>query len=191
MTDYFALLGMERRPWLEEEALKEQFHARTLQHHPDTAPSASATNGFSEMNEAYQTLRDPRRRLQHLLQLEKIADSSRDSIPPAVQEMFPAVSETTQLAGKVLTKARAATSALSRGLILADILQARTRVEQVSATLLSIRGTAEHELRSLDVAWPSGTKEQFATAQRLQSTFAFVSRWLAQLQETQFQLTQL
>ena len=53
MTDYFALLGQPRAPWLDPAALKEAYHRQTLQSHPDTATPGRESD-FAGLNEAYQ-----------------------------------------------------------------------------------------------------------------------------------------
>jgi curved DNA-binding protein CbpA len=67
MIDYFALLDEPRAPWLEADKLKETYHRKTLQTHPDvharSPGAASADTTFASLNEAYQILQDPRRRL--------------------------------------------------------------------------------------------------------------------------------
>ena len=75
MTDAFALLEFPRQPWLEPDALKQAFLDRSTAMHPDkfTNPDdkESAQARFAELNLAHDTLRDPKRRLQHLLTLER------------------------------------------------------------------------------------------------------------------------
>ena len=61
MTDYFALFGEARRPWLDPAELKEKYFAFSR----TAAPSA-------ELNEAFRVLSDPKLRLQHLLTLEGV-----------------------------------------------------------------------------------------------------------------------
>ncbi len=76
MTDYFALLDEPRRPWLEPDSLKARFLALSAQVHPDrlhNAPEAqkqAANEQYAELNSAYRCLREPKERLQHLLELE-------------------------------------------------------------------------------------------------------------------------
>ena len=43
MTDYFALLGETRRPWLDTEALKAKFLTLTASVHPDRVHNATPT----------------------------------------------------------------------------------------------------------------------------------------------------
>src|ERR1700744_6474575 len=76
MTDFFTLLNELRRPWLEPEVLKEKFLALSATVHPDRvhnlgeAERAAAQERYTEMNAAYNCLRDPKDRLRHLLELE-------------------------------------------------------------------------------------------------------------------------
>ena len=80
MIDYFALLDQPRAPWLDLDELKNTYYQKTLQAHPDaqtTRARADATDAtFASLNEAYQVLQDPKRRLHHLLSLEGAAPSS-------------------------------------------------------------------------------------------------------------------
>ena len=43
--------------------LKEAYHRKTLQTHPDTAGTNALKQSFTEISEAYQILQDPKRRL--------------------------------------------------------------------------------------------------------------------------------
>src|SRR3712207_5027846 len=100
MTDYFALLAQPRSPWLDPEQLKEAFHAKTREAHPDAyGAEASGDGAFAQVNAAYQVLRDPKRRLQHLLVLSGHAPGSRTSaIPRDLEELFPVVASLTRAA---------------------------------------------------------------------------------------------
>ena len=87
MADYFALLDEPRRPWLDPEILKDKFHALAATVHPDRVHRASepekqeANQRYAELNAAYRCLREPTKRLRHLLELErgkKIEDVGHD-----------------------------------------------------------------------------------------------------------------
>src|SRR5580704_17653109 len=95
MTDYFKLLEQPRRPWLDVDALKQTFLARSSQIHPDrvhNAPEAerqAAGERYAKLNTAYQCLREPKARLRHLLELESGARSADiQQVPPALTERF-------------------------------------------------------------------------------------------------------
>jgi len=81
MTDYFALLGQPRKPWLDPEQLKQKYHELARQSHPD-----------KNVNEAYRVLADPKSRLQHLLALEGVAlAASSNEIPEELTDLFMAI----------------------------------------------------------------------------------------------------
>src|SRR3954453_14389170 len=111
MTDFFALLHQPRNPWLDPHELKNAFHAKTLHSHPDAQPESG--NDFTQLNEAYQVLRDSKRRIQHLLELEGVSrERGTGGIPREVEELFPAVAALSQQADAVLQKVTAASNAL-------------------------------------------------------------------------------
>ena len=92
MTDLFALLGEPRRPFLDPERIKETFHRLSRTEHPDqqTAPAVAADAGFAQLNLAQATLRDPKTRLRHLLELEfpAVRLSGPSTVPPALGDLF-------------------------------------------------------------------------------------------------------
>ena len=69
MTDYFALFDEPRRPWLDTDSLKAKFLALSAQAHPDRVHGAAETDKlaanhrYTELNAAYNCLREPRDRL--------------------------------------------------------------------------------------------------------------------------------
>ena len=189
MTDYFALLGVSRRPWIDDEELKAKYHSQTLKLHPDAPPENGDGSTFTSINEGYQTLRDPKRRLQHLLILENFAgDRNSATIPPRIQELFPRVSDTTQRSEAALVRARAASSDLARSLLKPEVLRSQSDVGQLLQTLTQLNQEALGELEDLDKAW-SNPDVDIATAHRLQLTFSYLGRWIAQLEEKRFQLS--
>ena len=76
MTDHFAVLGQPRRPWLDADLLKETFLTLSGAAHPDHVHNQGAPvrqqadSRYVELNAAYQCLRNPKARVEHLLQLE-------------------------------------------------------------------------------------------------------------------------
>jgi DnaJ-domain-containing protein 1 len=188
MTDLFALLDQRRRPWLDPEALRAAFHERTLRQHPDAqascADGSSADADFARINEAFQTLSDPKLRLQHLLALAGHASTSRfDSVPANIADLFPAIAQVTQEATRVAEKAAGATSALSRSLLTGEIVQVRNRITALLATLTQLQAEADAELQQLDAAFTEEDEVAMAALQRLYVRYSYLRRWMAQLEE--------
>lgn len=191
MTDYFALLDQAPRPWLDEQELKSVYHAKTLELHPDARSAAGCVaeaDSFAALNEAYRTLRDPALRLHYLLGLHGPAGEPDNSIPAAIQELFPTISSAMAEAKRVAAKLSAVQAELMRGLLAAEALRARNEIERLLERLAALRETALGELLAIDQDWDPGSQRSIASARELQRTLTYLSRWIAQLKEVQFQL---
>ena len=199
MTDYFALFNEPRRPCLDAEALKQKFLALSATVHPDRVHNlgeterAAAQERYTELNTAYNCLREPKERLQHLLQLERGAlakDIQR--IPSDLMDLSLEVGKACREADAFLAEKAAVTSPLlqvaffERGQEFADKLQAiRQRVNSFNDQLNA-------ELKRIDAAWESGTAPRSALLQRLEEIyklFGYFGRWSAQLQERAVRLS--
>src|ERR1043166_1863885 len=137
MIDVFALLHEPRRPWLDAEALKQKFLALSGAAHPDRVHSATdaekqaANARYAELNAAHNTLREPRGRLLHLLELEHGAKPSDiQRIPPGTMDLFVEVGQLCRDVDAFLAERRNVTSPLlkvqmfERGMEWTDKLQA-------------------------------------------------------------------
>jgi curved DNA-binding protein CbpA len=188
MTDYFALLGQRRAPWLDPAALKEAYHRQTLQSHPDTAAPGRVSD-FTELNEAYQVLQDPKRRLHHLLSLENGAPlSANEAIPQELQDLFLLIGALTQRATALQEKIRTASNALSRSLLEPQIVGVRKEVSDLRQKVRDLNDAANMQLREINSSWQDDRAPQFIPLSNLYFTFAYLGRWSAQLDELAFQL---
>ena len=188
MTDYFALLGQPRQPWLDPDELKQAFHTRSLESHPDTQPTAAGAE-FTQLNEAYQVLQEPKRRLHHLLTLEGAApQAGANSIPPEIEALFPVVAELTQDANALLPKIAAATNPLTRSLIKPQLLQLQNRIGEALAKLEELQQDSTTRLQHLSTDW-TATPEQLAELPPLYLRFSYLTRWTAELRSQQLQLS--
>ncbi|HYJ06137.1 MAG TPA: DnaJ domain-containing protein [Chthoniobacterales bacterium] len=189
MTDYFALLDQARAPWLDPASLKDAYHRRTLQTHPDTGADKTES-GFAELNEAFQVLQDPKRRLHHLLALEGRAPSSWGlTVPQELQDLFPAIGALTQRANLFLEKAKAATNALSRSLLKPQLLELQKETAELREKIQALSDATLAQLRVVNSSWATNPSEELAALSNLYFTFAYLGRWSAQLDEIAFQLS--
>ena len=194
MIDYFALLDQPRAPWLDLDELKETYHRKTLQSHPDAQAIRLRADvfetTFSSLNEAYQVLQDPKRRLHHLLSLEGAVPSSADqTVPQQLHDLFPAVGALTQRANLLLGKVRATSNALSRSLLKLQILGVQNETKEVRAKIQMLSDASLAELRQINTAWAKNPAEQIAALSNLYFAFAYLTRWSTQLDEMTFQLS--
>ena len=203
MPDYFALLEQSRRPWLEPEPLKQTFLALTAAYHPDRVHAAAeadkraAQERYTELNAAYQCLRQPRDRLRHLLELERgTKPDTVQRIPPELMEFSLQVSQLCRQTDAFLAEKGAISSPLLH-------VQLFERGQEWTEKLLGLQNLiqgrneqTEAELKQLDSAWDqaaaTGLSGRPALLQRLEELWRLLSyfaRWNGQLQERITQLS--
>jgi curved DNA-binding protein CbpA len=190
MIDYFALLEQPRAPWLDPASLKEAYHRKTLRTHPDTAATAHTPGGFPELNEAYQILQDPKRRLHHLLELEDRAPSSAEQrVPQELHDLFPAIGALSHRASLLLEKMKTASSALSRSLLKPQILELQKETTELREKIQALSDASLAQLRTVNLQWATNPSGEIAALSNLYFTFAYLSRWASELEEIAFQLS--
>jgi curved DNA-binding protein CbpA len=189
MPDHFAVLAQPRRPWLDEDALKECFHRASAEWHPDVAGSGDAAR-FAAASAAYSALRDPVTRLRHLLELEAPDQLARpQSIPSDFADFFMRLAELRSALDAFHQKEAAAPGTLARALLTTDKLALQHRAATLQSQLDTAHEAALTALRTLDAEWPPGSGDQFERLAALHHQFAYLSKWRAQLGESLFQLT--
>jgi len=189
MTDFFALLDQPRAPWLDPAALKEAFHRKTLEHHPD-ANIGSSESRFAEINEACQVLQDPKRRLQHLLVLENSPPSSVGrTIPQELQELFLQIGALNQRVNAFFEKSQSSSNALGRSLLKPESIALQKEADGLRARLRNLNDAAIGQLSGLNSAWQRDRASALTALTDLYFQFAYLGRWITQLDELAFQLS--
>ncbi len=196
MTDFFALLGQPRQPWLDEDALKAAFHERSSSSHPDrfhnadAAAQAEAGRACAELNNAFQVLREPKDRLAHLLELESgRKPGGIQSVPAEAMELFAQVGQLCRETDAFLAERAQATSPMlkvrqfERGLEWTDKMQALMK------SLNDQREELHAKLRSMNESWVGGSMAaSLPVLGDVHSRLSYLNRWMAQLQERFTQL---
>lgn len=193
MSDFFALLDERRRPWLDPEPLKEKFLTLSATVHPDRVHNlseterATAQERYTELNAAYQCLREPKERLHHLLELERGAlPKDIQRIPSELMDLSLEIGQACREADGLLAEKAKAGSPLilvklfERSQDFADKLQElRQRVNALNQRL-------NEELNQVDAQWQSGHEPRASLLPRLEELyrlFSYFARWDAQIQE--------
>jgi curved DNA-binding protein CbpA len=194
MIDYFALLDQPRAPWLEPDELKAAYHKKTLRAHPDAHTNRTSSDdtdaSFASLNEAYQILQDPKRRLHHLLSLQNCAPSSANqTVPQNLHDLFPRVGALTERSRVLLEEIRAASNALSRSLLKPRILKMQNETKAVRETIGNLSDASLAELRQINRDWAENPAQQIEALSNLYFAFAYLTRWSGQLDEILFQLS--
>ncbi|HEU5070266.1 MAG TPA: hypothetical protein VFV96_07625 [Verrucomicrobiae bacterium] len=202
MTDFFAALAEPRRPWSDPEALKEKFHQLSAQVHPDRVHSAeeadrrAAGSRAAELNAAFQTLREPKSRLQHLLWLERgTKPGDLKTIPEDMVQLFASVGRVLTQTNRLLTERGRAHSPLVKAQLLQTAMPHLEAIAQLQSAVQTRRTTLMTELAALNQSWdmrmtePAERANALAEVERLYHLFGFIDRWSGQLQERLVQLT--
>ncbi|MBA3963885.1 MAG: hypothetical protein H0X40_18570 [Chthoniobacterales bacterium] len=177
MTDYFALLGAARRPWLEPEQLKEQYFNMNRAEEPS-----------AELNEAFRVLCDPKLRLQHLLKLEGIELPAGRPVPAKVAELF-------WQAGAVLRETEAwlrqnseATGNLARAMLHPTRAQLEEKLGKLDDALHAVYESEMAALRRLDAGWRAEPNE-LAELIELADSISYLTPLLERTKEGRFRLS--
>jgi curved DNA-binding protein CbpA len=182
MEDAFSLFGLERRPLIDEAALKEKYLRLAATRHPDVSDGDGEK--FHLLQDAYKTLREPAARLRHLMELEFPGDDTQSDFAPHA-ELFMSAGSAVQSAKAVFLRSENTTTALARALLSPEIAAA---LRQVREAIKSVQHTIDQStarLENFDARWPKVSAAELAA---LASSFTFISRWMAQLSEWEFRL---
>jgi DnaJ-domain-containing protein 1 len=199
MVDYFALFNEPRRPWLDAELLKQKFFALSATAHPDRvhnlgqAERTAAQERYTELNAAYNCLREPKDRMHHLLELELGAlPKDIQRIPSELMDLSLEIGKACREADAFLAEKAKVTSPLlqvtffERGQEYVDKMQAlRGRINSLNDRLIE-------ELQQIDAAWQSGATSRSALLQRLEELYrllTYFARWMTQMQERAVRLS--
>lgn len=180
----FARLGLEARPWLDDEAVDAAWRERSVALHPDCG--AGEREGFAGLATARLQLLDPARRIQALLGCqwpERTAglaglDADLEDLWRDLQQWLPAARE---FAGRW----QAARSALARALLGAEQMRRLAELQGHLGRVGSAWTAALERLRELDGRFVAGERDAaLAEAlERLRARFGWLAKWRAQLQE--------
>jgi DnaJ-domain-containing protein 1 len=204
MTDCFALFDLPRQPSLNVDLLKERFTKLSAQFHPDKIAGASeedrarATAHFAELNSAYQTLRETRTRLGHLIQLESgHAPGAIEKVSNESADLFFEISGLCRKVDQFLSdKGKSGTtSPMLKAARFAQSLDWTERVQSLQQVIQEQQQAVENEVHRLNGVWDSSCQssplsktEALERLKGIYSKLGYLTRWNAQLQERLVQL---
>jgi curved DNA-binding protein CbpA len=202
MTDYFALLGLARRPGLDEQEIKSRFVELCAAVHPDRVKpedKTRATGQFALLNAAQRCLGETAARLRHLLELENgSAPADIEQVPADSVDLLVKVAQTCRQADAFIEKRRRESSPLLRlnsfekGMEWTEALQnlqstLRTREQTFSARLSGWNETWRLAPAPEDPARPAALP--LRELEQMYRAISFLARSQRQLQERIAQLT--
>lgn len=189
MIDCFALFSFLRRPWLDAEELKNRFHSMAAAQHPDVDTGTDGET-FTALNAAYTTLRDPARRLRHLLELEHPeALPCAPAIAPDLANCFMDIAAQRHAIRLLRQQKTSSDSRLAGALLVDDKAKIEGNLRAAQDRLEIAYALALDELREVDAAWSGRDAETLARAALLQTRLMYLGRWLADVREGLLEMT--
>jgi curved DNA-binding protein CbpA len=190
MIDHFAALRQPRRPWLDPEQVKQEYQNLTFARHPDKqAGDDQPEAGFDEITDAYRVLSNPRLRLQHLLSLvNEKTDTEKSPITAELTEVFMETATIVNDIDAALREREQAVSALVKSMLKAQIAPLEARANAQLKQLQELYARTMEDLRRADERW-SDHQPRSAELCGLSQRFGFLDKWIAELRERQFQLS--
>jgi len=203
VSDCFALLNQPRRPWLDLDLVKKSFLELSTELHPDRLHNAgdqekaAAQKRYSELNAAYNCLRDHKTRILHLLELERSARPSEvHRIPDHLIPLFTEVNQLCRQVDALLDEKRGLASPLLQVQLFEKAQQDIERLTNLQKLIHSQRERLLAELEMIDVTWEqkakSGSPDRAAAFERLEELYrqlSYFMRWGSQLQERVVELS--
>ncbi len=145
--DAFAVLGVERRPWIDPEVLRRAYQERARTWHPDR--DGGEAEKFRTLGEAYELVRDVASRLRALA-----GDGESAGTEVTDADLFMRVGSGLQASRAVLAKREAARGVLERALLAGEVKGGLDELEALRAAVAERIAAAELELRATDGRWP-------------------------------------
>jgi DnaJ-domain-containing protein 1 len=182
---------------LDPGSLKRKFLELSGEVHPDRVHKASAEDKrtaesrYADLNQAFNHLRRPKERLQHLLELETGSKPQQvQQIPGALMQFFIEVGQVLRDTDAFLSEKTKTTSPLlqvqllERGQLWTDKLNA------LQQQLSSRQQELVTELKTIDARWTEPDKSNVTThitelkrLEELYRLFSYYTRWESQIQE--------
>lgn len=179
MTDYFAVMGLPRRPVIDEKLLQDSYLRLAAKWHPDAA--GGSTEKFRDLQEARRTLLDPASRLRHLLEVEGFESQGGGS--HGSPELFLEVAGALEAVKGIRTRIAEARSAIGRAAIEPERHLAEQRILHMSEQVSLAWEEALKQLENENAFWPSS---DLSRLEGIRKKLVFLSRWRKELRESLF-----
>jgi curved DNA-binding protein CbpA len=186
MIDYFAVLGIERRPAVSEAALQEAYYKKSKTLHPDQAGGGD----FSLVNAAFQVVSNPAARIQHLLKIE-FGTSGDKQIGAEVGELFATMVNALQRADQELDAISEQSSPVLRAFAFKRLNSVRNGLEELEGQIAKRESELRSQITSVDRIWFQDRGRCQKPLAQIAVDLTFVQKWLAQVRERKTRLEEL
>lgn len=177
MEDYFATLGLRQALVLDDAQLKDAWHQ-----------AAAAASDAEEIHRAYSALRDPARRIGHLLERHGRTPAGAETPGARLFDLFFTVAAVLKNADAIVTQIESAASALQRAGQTPRLLTSLDDLTSAGAAVAAEKATRDTQLTSLAEKFPHMSNAEWDLLTSLGSDFAFLTKWAAEIQKRETRL---
>lgn len=177
----FELLGLAPSAAVDPDDLQARYGERLKS---DAAGEELPRPDEAALHQAYATLRDPVKRLAHLLELAGSGPARTSPLPDAMMDLFARVGAELQASSTVLQESRRASSPLARALLAEREMSAQTALQRMLGEIHSLREDLNGALLEIQPG-------DIPTLQAIHGQLAFLEKWRAQVQERLLQFLSL
>jgi hypothetical protein len=178
MMDFFAVLRVPARPWLDPDVLRDIYVRLSEALHRQ----AGSQDELVVVNRAYQVLNNPATRVEHLLSVTGAEPGTR-RINPVMGEFFGRVAGSLQEADRLLGEISLQSSALARALRIQQVHALKADLDNLEQDLAAHQARRLEALRELDQAWqhdPAAAREALA---QVAVDLTVLQKWQGQIRE--------
>jgi hypothetical protein len=183
----FEVLGLEPRPFLDPQAVKEAHLRAMAQMHPD---AVGDNDPARLLNQARDLLVRDRTRLRHLVELTRGSPLvGRGAVPEEIGDLFNPLAE---LLGHVrghLQVVAKADSALEKATLVPQGLEWFDALQSFQGRLRDLRQSQADRLQDLDAAWLAGNRDTRGL-EEMALALAFLDKWSDEVDEQAFRLSE-
>jgi hypothetical protein len=186
MIDCFALLDLERRPFIVDESVRNAYIRKS----ESARAEPTDVEALSSVNMAFRTLSNPATRTQHLLSLE-FGDAGCGRLGSELGQLFGTVAEALQAVDGEFGSLSAQSSAVLRAMALQRVDAVRGKLEKAEAELSKLEQSLLAELQRIDEIWVANRARCRAPLAQVALSLTFVQKWLSEVHERKIRLEEL
>ena len=180
MADLFAALNLPQTAALDDSALQTAYHEACRQ----------AGESVEALNEAYEVLRNPVKRLKHLLECRLQDQWQAVVMSDDLMELFTLLGPVLQGAQEFSKRSAAARTALSRALLAPEAMRWQEAASALAEKVQSLLDQRVEGLAALDEAIALNDAGVWQRVHQAQAHLAYLTKWQAQLREALLLLMQ-
>lgn len=181
MADHFATLHFAPSAALDDDAVQTAYHAACR----------AAGESVESVNEAYEVLRSPVKRLKHLLEIHQQDGWKSVVMADDLMAVFSRLGPLLQKVQDFSKRNQSASSALSKALLAPDAMALQEEAAEIANDLQALLDTKLDELPALDAAIATDSPEAWQRVHQAQAHLAYLTKWQTQVREALLVLMQV